>query len=248
MDIEVLRGRIIKRGCNMKTIGLIGGMSWESSLEYYRIINQLVQKELGAYHSAKSVMVSVDFDEIEQYQQTGEWEKAGEQLKEAAIKLEKAGVDFIVLCTNTMHKVANQIEQGVAIPFLHIADGTAEEISKNGLKKIGLLGTKYTMEQDFYVSRLTDQFGLEVLVPDELDRGIVNEIIFNELVFGKINETSKLEYQRVIDKLVAKGAEGIILGCTEITLLIKQEDSPVPVFDTTFIHAKKAVERALKLI
>lgn len=230
----------------MKTIGLIGGMSWESSLEYYRMINELVQEKLGGYHSAKSIMISVDFDEIEQYQKKGQWEEAGEQLKDAAVKLERAGADFIVLCTNTMHKVAGVIEEGISIPFLHIADGTAKEIVEKGIHKIGLLGTKYTMEQEFYISRLVEQFGLQVMVPEEVDREIVNRIIFDELVFGKINANSREEYQRIIDKLVSQGAEGIILGCTEITLLIKQENSPVPVFDTTYIHAKKAVEKALE--
>ncbi len=230
----------------MKTIGLIGGMSWESSLEYYRMINELVQEKLGGYHSAKSIMISVDFDEIEQYQKKGQWEEAGKQLKDAAVKLERAGADFIVLCTNTMHKVADAIEEGISIPFLHIADGTANEIVEKGIHKIGLLGTKYTMEQEFYISRLVEQFGLQVMVPEEKDREMVNRIIFDELVFGKVNENSREEYQRIIDKLVSQGAEGVILGCTEITLLIKQENSPVPVFDTTYIHAKKAVEKALE--
>jgi len=230
----------------MKTIGLIGGMSWESSVEYYRIINELVKSELGGLHSAKSIMYSVDFEEIEKYQSEGNWEKAGEVLAQAAKNVENGGADFIVLCTNTMHKVASQMEQAVSIPMLHIADATADKIVAAGIKKIGLLGTKYTMEQDFYKGRLIDKFGLDVIVPEKADIEVINGIIFEELVLGIIKEESKLKYIKIMDKLIKKGAEGIILGCTEIGLLIKAGDASVPLFDTTYIHAEKAVQLALE--
>lgn len=230
----------------MKTIGLIGGMSWESSAEYYRIINQLIKTKLGELHSAKIIMYSVDFAEIEKYQSDGEWEKAGEILAHAAKSLENGGADFIVLCTNTMHKVATDIEQAIKIPMLHIADATAEKIINQGIKKVGLLGTKYTMEQDFYKGRLIDKFGLEVIVPDKQEIAIINRVIFEELVLGVIKEESKQNYIKIMDKLIDEGAEGIILGCTEIGLLIKEGDSTVSIFDTTYIHAEKAVEAALK--
>lgn len=229
----------------MKTIGLIGGMSWESSVEYYRIINELVKGRLGGLHSAKSVMYSVDFEEIERYQSEGNWEKAGDLLAQAAKNVENGGADFIVLCTNTMHKVAKQIEGAVHIPMLHIADATAEKILARGIKRIGLLGTKYTMEQDFYKGRLIEKYGLEVLVPEKQDIETINRIIFEELVLGIINEESKKEYIIIMEKLMNQGVEGIILGCTEIGLLIKDGDAPIPLFDTTFIHAEKAVEIAL---
>ncbi len=229
----------------MKTIGLIGGMSWESSLEYYRIINELVKEKRGGLHSAKSLMYSVDFEEIEKYQSEGNWEKAGEVLAQAAKDLENGGAEFIVLCTNTMHKVANHIEETVKIPLLHIAEATAEKIIEKGIKTIGLLGTKYTMEQDFYKGRLVGKYGLNVIVPEKEEIEIINRIIFDELVLGIIKEESKNEYKAIMEKLVEKGAEGIILGCTEIGLLIKQKDTTIPLFDTTYIHALKAVEVAL---
>jgi aspartate racemase len=228
----------------MKTIGLIGGMSWESSAEYYRIINEDVKAKLGGLHSAKCVLYSVDFEEIERYQRAGEWEKAGEILIHAAQSLEKAGASFIVICTNTMHKLAKQIEQNVTIPLLHIADATAEQIIQRDFRTVGLLGTKYTMEQEFYKSRIEGK-GINVVTPDEDDRVIVNNIIYNELCLGKVLSSSKEEYKRIIHDLVQKGAQGIILGCTEITLLIKQEDYEVPLFDTTQIHAIEAVQLAL---
>lgn len=228
----------------MKTIGLIGGMSWESSLEYYRMINKKVNARLGGLHSAECLLYSVDFDEIEQLQSAGEWQKAGEQLADTAKKLEQAGAEFIVICTNTMHKVVGQIEEKISIPVLHIADATAAEIRSRGLIKVGLLGTRYTMEQDFYRSRI-ESHGIDVLVPPSQKRGEINRIIFEELVAGDLRQSSKETFQQAIRELVADGAEGIILGCTEIGLLIKPQDAEVPVFDTTEIHAAAAVDQAL---
>ncbi len=225
-------------------IGLIGGMSWESSAEYYRIINEQVKKRLGGLHSAKCLLYSVDFAEIEYYQSEGDWEKAGEVLGEAAYSLEKAGADFIVICTNTMHKVISNIKEKVSIPILHIADATAIEIKKHGIRSVGLLGTKYTIEQDFYKSRI-EQNGIKIIVPNEADRELINGIIYNELCLGEINQVSRDSYKEIINRLVQNGAEGIILGCTEIGLLVKQEDSQVPLFDTTFIHAVEAVNISL---
>jgi aspartate racemase len=230
----------------VKTIGLIGGMSWESSIEYYRIINEAAKARLGGLHSAKSLMVTVDFAEIEKLQHEDRWDEAGEILARCAQDLERGGADFIVLCTNTMHKLTDQITTGVKIPFLHIADATAEKIVAAGMKKIGLLGTRFTMEHDFYKGRLVHNFGLEVLIPGEVDREIVHRVIYDELVQGKILDSSRAEYRRIMESLVAQGAEGIILGCTEIELLVKQQDSRVPLFATTSIHALAAVEYALK--
>jgi aspartate racemase len=229
----------------MKTIGLIGGMSWESTVEYYRVINQMVKATLGGLHSAKCVLYSVDFDEIESYQKTDDWEKAAGALIDAAASLEKAGADFIVLCTNTMHKVADKIQARVGIPLLHIADATAEEILIKNIKKIGLLGTRYTMEQDFYKSRLGEK-GIRVIIPEEKDRAVIHRVIYEELCLGKILEESRDQFRRMMDELVTRGAEGIILGCTEIGLLVKKEDSKVPLFDTAYLHAVKAVEYALR--
>lgn len=228
----------------MKTIGLIGGMSWESSAEYYRIINEYVKDRLGGFHSSKCLMYSVDFAEVEQLQIQGRWTEAGEMMADAAKRLEMGGADFIVLCTNTMHKLTADIEQAVGIPFLHIADATAKRIHQAGIKKIALLGTGYTMEQHFYKERLINS-GLDVIIPDKQDRDNVHGIIFNELVLGIVSEKSKAEYLRIIDKLSREGAEGVILGCTEIGLLIKQEDCSVPVFDTTVIHAQAAAQMSL---
>ena len=229
----------------MKIIGLIGGMSWESSAAYYRIINETMKARKGPLYSSKSLMYTVNFHEIEQMQHKGEWEKAGEVLVDAAQRLERGGADCIVLCTNTMHKLASTIESAVKIPFIHIADATAKEIKVRALNKIGLLGTGFTMEQDFYKGRLIDKFGLEVLVPVKQDRDIVHHVIYEELCQGKIEASSKLEYVRIMAELVKQGAEGIILGCTEIMLLVSQADSSVPVFDTTTIHAVAAVDFAL---
>jgi aspartate racemase len=230
----------------MKTIGLIGGMSWESSLEYYRIINEEVHTRLGGFHSAKSLMVSVDFAEIEPLQMQGRWYEAGDILAMAAKSLESGGADFIVLCTNTMHKVADDMLSGVQIPFLHIAEATGKRVVATGLRKIGLLGTRFTMEEDFYINRLVEGFGLEVIVPEAEGRGIVNRVIFEELVKGIILAESKAQYLEIIAGLVRQGAEGVILGCTEIGLLVKDGECQVPLFDTTRIHAQAAVDFALK--
>ena len=224
---------------NLKTIGLIGGMSWESTATYYKIINETVKEKLGGLHSAKCVLYSVDFQEIEECQANGNWEKSGEILGEAAYNLEKAGADFIVICTNTMHKVVNQIKEKISIPILHIAEMTAEKILEKGLKNIALLGTKYTMEQDFYKSKLIEK-GINVIIPDKNDIEIINEVIYDELCLGTINSDSKKKFLEIVDKLRSKGAEGIILGCTEIGLLIKNEDTDVPLFDTAIIHAEQA--------
>ena len=229
----------------MKTIGLIGGMSWESSIEYYRIINEMTKAKLGGLHSAKSLMVSVDFAEIEVLQHEGRWEEASALMVETARSLERGGADFVVLCTNTMHKSAGEIQAGISIPFLHIADATAQVVKKSGIQKIGLLGTRFTMEEDFYKGRLAQNFGLDVIIPDAHEREIVHRVIYDELVLGKIEIRSKEKYLEIIGQMVSAGAEGIILGCTEIGLLVHQEDSQVPLFDTTRIHAESAVEYAL---
>jgi len=223
---------------NLKTIGLIGGMSWESTVTYYKIINEVIKEKLGGLHSAKCVLYSVDFQEIEECQANGNWEKSGEILGEAAYNLEKAGADFIVICTNTMHKVVKQIKEKISIPILHIAEMTAEKILEKGLKNIALLGTKYTMEQDFYKSKLIEK-GINVIIPDKNDIEIINEVIYDELCLGTINSNSKKKFLEIVDKLRSKGAEGIILGCTEIGLLIKNEDTDVPLFDTAIIHAEQ---------
>jgi aspartate racemase len=230
----------------MKTIGLIGGMSWESSIEYYRIINETAKEKLGGLHSAKSLMVTVDFAEIEKLQHEDRWEEAAQILVKCAQDLERGGADFIVLCTNTMHKLADDITENVSIPFLHIADATAEKIVEAGMKRIGLLGTRFTMEHDFYKGRLINNFGLDVLIPEKADRDIVHRVIYDELVQGKIVDSSRDEYKRIMQTLIEQGAEGIILGCTEIELLVGQADSRVPLFPTTLIHAVAAVEKALE--
>ncbi|MBU8919280.1 aspartate/glutamate racemase family protein [Bacillus sp. FJAT-29953] len=230
----------------MKTIGLIGGMSWESSIEYYRIINEEVKRQLGGLHSAKCILYSVDFEEIERYQASGEWESAGLALAEAALSLEKAGADFIVICTNTMHKVINYIYEKITIPILHIADATVKQIQNMNLNRIGLLGTKYTMVDDFYKSRIMEN-GIKVLIPEKEEINRINSVIYDELCVGTIMQTSKEYYKKVIKNLVDRGAEGIILGCTEIGLLVKPEDSVVPLFDTTVIHAIESVNKALEL-
>lgn len=229
----------------MKTIGLIGGMSWESSLLYYQIMNQRVNEKLGGLHSAKSLMYSVDFDEIKSLQYEGKWDEATKIMMDAAQKLESGGADFIVICTNTMHKMAEEVEEAVTIPLLHIADATAKETVKDGRKKVALLGTAFTMEQDFYKGRLRDKFGLEVIVPGEADRRVIHDIIYQELCLGVINDTSRQSYLRIIQELGRQGAEAIILGCTEITLLISQEHCGIPLYDTTRLHAESAVDFAL---
>lgn len=229
----------------MKTIGLIGGMSWESTIPYYRIINEAVRDKLGGLHSAKIILNSVEFSEIEECQAKGEWDKSGEILGKAAASLEKAGADFIVICTNTMHKVVPQIQKHISIPIVHIADATADKLKKCGIKNVALLGTKYTMTQDFYKDRLR-QAEINVLIPSEKDIEIVNRVIYEELCVGVISEDSRKEYIRIIDELGGRGAEGVILGCTEIGLLIHQEDASLPVFDTTLIHAQRAAEIAME--
>ncbi|MBN1537091.1 MAG: aspartate/glutamate racemase family protein [Anaerolineales bacterium] len=229
----------------MKIIGLIGGMSWESSLEYYRIINETVKMKLGGLHSAKCILYSVNFEEIEHLQQTAQWEAAALILISASQSLERAGADFIVLCTNTMHKLADHIQAQISIPFLHIADATAQKIKAAGFSTIGLLGTRFTMEQDFYSRRLVDAHGLKVIIPDEPDRQIVHRIIYDELCMGIIRVESREKYIAIMNKLIEKGAEGIILGCTEIELLVRKGDCPVMLFPTTWIHATAAVEYAL---
>ncbi|MET3851364.1 MULTISPECIES: aspartate/glutamate racemase family protein [unclassified Paenibacillus] len=229
----------------MKVIGLIGGMSWESSALYYRMINEEVRSRLGGLHSAKCLLYSVDFEEIERYQAEGAWDKAGEVLGQTARALEKGGADFIVICTNTMHKVVDDIQSKINIPILHIADATAAQIKESQIQTIGLLGTKYTMEQDFYKSRL-ELNGIQVIVPGRDDREAVNKIIYEELCLGKIHQESRDYYKKVIQGLIESGAEGIILGCTEIGLLVKPEDAEVPLFDTTYIHACEAVNMSLR--
>ncbi|RSD25416.1 aspartate/glutamate racemase family protein [Mesobacillus subterraneus] len=228
----------------MKTIGLIGGMSWESTAEYYRIINEEVRQRLGGLHSSKCILYSVDFDEIEKCQAENRWDEAGDILASAAENLERAGADFIIICTNTMHKVIDRIMARTCLPIVHIADVTAGIIKKHGIRKVGLLGTKYTMEQDFYKDQI-ETHQLEVLVPDLGDREKINSTIFEELCLGVIQEGSREYFKKVIERLITEGA-GIILGCTEIGFLIKQEDIDIPLFDTTAIHAKGAVEMALK--
>ncbi|TBN55536.1 aspartate/glutamate racemase family protein [Glaciihabitans arcticus] len=228
----------------MKRIGLIGGMSWESSAEYYRLLNELVRERLGGLHSADCVLVSLDFAEIEALQASGDWERAGEILADAARSLEAAGAELVVLCTNTMHKVAAPIEAAITVPFLHLADTTAEAVRDAGLVRVGLLGTAFTMEQDFYRDRLASH-GLEVLVPSPADRAIVHRVIYDELCLGMVTEESRSEYRRIMGELVASGAEGIILGCTEIELLVGPSDASVPTFPTTRLHAEAAVAAAL---
>lgn len=230
----------------MKTLGLIGGMSWESTIPYYRHINQIVKQELGGLHSAKVIIFSVDFHDIEVLQRNGDWDAAGKILADAAQALERAGADMLVLCTNTMHKVAATIEAEVQIPFLHIADPTAAEIKAQGLQCIGLLGTRFTMEQAFYKDRLHEQHGLQVLTPNAADRDIVHRIIYEELCLGSIQDASRQEYIRIMAELVQQGAQAIILGCTEISLLVQAEHASVSLFDTTSLHAHSAAMWALE--
>jgi aspartate racemase len=229
----------------VRTIGLIGGMSWESSIEYYRIINEVVRARLGGLHSAQSIMYSVDFAEVEALQSAGKWDEAAEQMIAAARSVERGGADFILICTNTMHKLADDVERHIQVPLLHVADATASRIRGLGLKTVGLLGTKFTMEEDFYRGRLTEKHDLEVLIPGAEERDLVHRVIFDELCLGQINPASKGQYVSIMQSLADAGAQGIILGCTEISLLVQEGDGPVPVFDTTRIHAEAAVEWAL---
>jgi aspartate racemase len=229
----------------MKTIGLIGGMSWESSAHYYRLLNEAVRARLGGLHSARCILASVDFAEIEPLQRAGRWEDAGAILNRAAVGLERAGAELLLICANTMHKVAEQAMRGVALPLLHIADVTAERVRAAGVRRVALLGTRYVMEEDFYRRRLADRYALEVMVPGAEDRPEVNRVIFEELCLGRIEPRSKARYLAIIDALVRGGAEGVIAGCTEITMLVGQGDVRVPLFDTTELHAMAAVDRAL---
>lgn len=229
----------------MKTIGLLGGMSWESSLEYYRIINQRVKERLGGLHSAKCLLYSVDFQEIETLQHQGLWDEAGRLLGEAARALQRGGADFLMICTNTMHKVAPVVQQQISIPLLHIADPTAKSVLSQGIRKIGLLGTRFTMQEDFYKGKLVHDHGLTVLTPTDTDMDMIHQVIFEELCLGLVRDVSKKKYIAVIKRLEAAGAEGVILGCTEIGLLVKAQDCSIPLFDTTAIHAEAAVDDAL---
>jgi aspartate racemase len=228
----------------MLTIGMLGGMSWESSAEYYRLANELVRKRLGGLHSAQCILLSVDFADIEALQASGSWDEAGKLLADAAERLEAAGADLLLLCTNTMHKVADQVQAAVEIPLLHLADATAAAIQEAGLKTVGLLGTAFTMEQDFYRDRLRSH-GLTVLVPEVDDRALVHSVIYEELCLGVVTRASRAAYVGIIDRLAQAGVQGVVLGCTEIELLISQADSPVPVFPTTRLHVQAAVDRAL---
>lgn len=229
----------------MRVIGVLGGMSWESTQGYYRALNEGVKAALGGFHSAKIVMVSVDFAEIEALQQQGDWHAAGDLLARAAQSVERAGADCLLIATNTMHKVASAIEQAITIPLLHIADATAEQLITDGITRVGLLGTRFTMEQDFYTGRLEEQFGIDVLVPDQAERDIVHRIIYQELCQGRIEDESRQRYLAIIDSLHAQGAQAVILGCTEIAMLVGQRDTTVPLYDTTALHAQQAVAWAL---
>lgn len=229
----------------MKTIGLLGGMSWESTLAYYRAINEGVKTELGGLHSARIAMVSVDFEPIEQLQHADDWDGTARMLSDAARNVEAAGADFLLICTNTMHRVAPEIEAAIDIPLLHIADATAEVLVSEGIGSVGLLGTAFTMEQDFYKGRLEDRFGLRVLVPDAADRQLVHRVIYEELCLGETRPSSKVEFLRIVDGLATSGAEAVILGCTEIGMLVGQADTSVKLLDTTAIHAAKAVAYAI---
>jgi aspartate racemase len=228
----------------MKTIGLIGGMSCESSAEYYRLINQITKRKLGAHNNARSLMLTVNFQDIEPLQRQGDWDELGRRMAQAARQLEAGGADFVVLCTNTMHKLASHIEAAISIPFLHIVDATAEAIKAQGFTTVGLLATRFTMEHEFYHQRL-QRHGLTALIPEEPDRTLVHEVIYQELCHGKVDDASRRHYQRIIEDLKTRGAQAVILGCTEITLLIKPEDSVLPVFDATLIHAETATAFAL---
>ena len=229
----------------MKTVGLLGGMSWESTVTYYRAINEGVKKALGGLHSAKIAMYSVDFEPIEKLQHAGNWDDMAKILSDAAIGIQAAGGDCLLICTNTMHKVAPQIEAAIDIPLLHIADAIAEALIEQQIHTIGLLGTAFTMEQDFYSDRLNQKYGLNVLIPDDSDRKVVHQVIYEELCLGKVEDASKTEYLRIIQALSERGAEGIILGCTEIGMLVKQTDTNIKLFDSTVVHAAKAVSYAL---
>jgi len=230
----------------MKTIGMIGGMSWESSLEYYRIMNQAVKEKLGGFHSAQCILYSVDFDDVEKLQHQGDWESLTRLMIEAAQRVKKAGAGFLIICTNTMHKMADEVQGAVQIPLLHIADVTGGAVKANGQSRVGLLGTKFTMEQDFYKGRLKEIHGIDVLIPEDKERQVIHDILYNELCLGEIKELSREKFQSIIQNLVKRGAQGVILGCTEIPLIVRQEDYEIPLYDTTALHAKAAVDFALQ--
>jgi aspartate racemase len=230
----------------MKTIGMIGGMSWESSLEYYRVVNEATKARLGGFHSAKCVLYSVDFEEVEKLQHKGDWNRLTVLMVDAAKRLEKAGVDFMIICTNTMHKMADQVQGAISVPLLHIVDVTAQAIIANRQIRVGLLGTKFTMEEEFYKGRLQDKHGLEVLIPSVEERQIVHDILYSELCLGEIKKQSKDKFKEIIQNLVDRGAQGVILGCTEIPLIVSQKDYTIPVYDTTTLHAEAAVDFALR--
>ncbi len=225
---------------------MIGGMSWESTLEYYRIVNVSVKKRLGGFHSAKCILYSVDFEEIERLQHQGEWNLLTRLMIFAAQKVEKAGADFVLICTNTMHMMADEVQGAIHVPLLHIVDVTAEAIKSNGQNRIGLLGTRFTMEQDFYKKRLHDKYGFEVLIPNEWERQIIHDILYSELCLGEIKELSKNKFKDIINNLIERGAQGVVLGCTEIPLIVNQKDYPIPLYDTTSLHARAAVEYAIR--
>lgn len=230
----------------MKTIGMIGGMSWESSLEYYRIMNQAVKEKLGGFHSAQCILYSLDFDDVEKLQHQGDWESLTRLMIEAAQRVKKAGADFLVICTNTMHKMADEVQRAIQIPLLHIADVTAGAVKANEQSRVGLLGTKFTMEQDFYKGRLKEIHGIDILIPEDKERQLIHDILYNELCLGEIKELSREKFQSIIQNLVKRGAQGVILGCTEIPLIVRQEDYEIPLYDTTALHAKAAVDFALQ--
>lgn len=230
----------------MKAIGLLGGMSWESTALYYRLINEGIKSRLGGLHSARLVLVSLDFHDVEELQQRNDWDEAAHILTAAARDIEAAGADFLLICTNTMHKVANQVQEGIGIPILHIADATAQWIKAEDKKRIGLLGTNFTMEEPFYKERLSGKFGLEVLIPPKPDRDIVHHVIYDELCLGEVKDASRREYLRIMRDLRARGAEGVIEGCTEIVMLVQQQHTDIPLYDTTAIHAEQAVKFALQ--
>ncbi len=224
---------------------MIGGMSWESSLEYYRIVNEYVKEKLGGFHSAPCILYSVDFAEVEDLQHRGDWAELTRSMADAARRLERAGADFVIICTNTMHKMADDVQKTVSVPLLHIVDVTADAIKASGQTRVGLLGTRFTMEQDFYKGRLKDKHGLEVLIPEAEERRLVHEILYSELCMGEIKERSKEKFKDVIHNLVDRGAQGVILGCTEIPLIVSQDDYAIPLYDTTMLHARAAVDFAL---
>jgi aspartate racemase len=232
----------------MKTIGMLGGMSWESTLSYYRALNEGIKLRLGSLHSARICMISVDFDEIEKLQHAGDWDQTGILLAEAARSVERGGADFLLICTNTMHKVAPQIEAAIDIPLLHIADATGAALQRDGLRRVGLLGTRFTMEQEFYRRRITDNFGIEILIPEASDRARVHDVIYGELCLGQVTESARADYLAVINRLTSAGAEAVILGCTEIAMLVQQRHTAVPLYDTTALHAQAAIDFALSAV